>query len=564
MKVIVVGGVAGGMSAAARLRRLREDAEIVVLERGEYVSFANCGLPYHLAGEIVDRERLLVQTPASLAAALDLDVRTRHEVTAIDRDARQVSVSTPDGEQRLPYDVLLLAPGAKAIVPPLPGLDHPAVRTLRTVPDVDALKAVVDAGARSAVVVGAGFIGLEAAEALRHRGLAVTLVELADQVLAPLDPEMAAPVEAELRARGVDVRLGAAMTGVRVTGRASALEVDLTTGDPAPADLVLLAIGVRPETTLATDAGLDVDDRGAIVVDEHGVTSDTAIYAVGDAVAVRHRVTGATGPVPLAGPANRHGRAAADLVLLAIGVWPETTLAPVSGTAIVRVFDVVAASTGLSEKALRAAGIAHHAVHLHPHQHAGYYPGATQVHLKLLFAPDGRVLGAQATGADGVDKRIDVLATALHAGLTVWDLAELDLAYAPPFGSAKDPVTMAGYLAGNVLAGQVRLWYPADLDDAAVVPADAVLLDVRSDAEAESGRLPGALVVPHTQLRERLAEVPRGVPVRVYCASGLRSYLASRVLLQEGWDDVRTLSGGLLTLRAARPGLVLEAPVSAG
>ena len=568
MKAVVVGGVAGGMSFAARARRLCEDAEIVVLERDRYVSYANCGLPYYLGGEIADRSSLLLHTPDSLAATLALDVRTGHEVLAVDRAARTVRVRELDTgrEYDEPYDALVLATGASPVVPPLPGVDLPQVRVLRTVGDVDALSGLVDGGAGRAVVVGAGYVGLEAAEALHHRGLEVTVVELADQVLSPLDPEMARPVHEALLTHGIRLRLGVGLAGVRpaeqgpvADGTAdshpaddagAAVVVDLADGSCVPADIVLLAMGVRPESTLAREAGLTLGRNGAVLVDEHLRTSDPAIYAVGDAVQLVEAVTGAPAVIPLAGPANRAGRAAADHLFGRSG-----GRTPVQGTAIVRVFDVVAAGTGRSEKALRATGIPHHAVHLHPGHHAGYFPGARSVHLKVLFAPDGRLLGAQATGSEGVDKRIDVLATAIRAGMTVHDLADLELAYAPPFGSAKDPVNMAGFIGENVLAGDLTLWYADELDD---LPADAVLLDTRSAREFAAGHLPGAVNIPHTQVRERLAELPRGVPVRVYCLSGFRSYLATRILRQSGFDDVRNLSGGLSTLRLALPDIALE------
>jgi rhodanese-related sulfurtransferase len=390
------------------------------------------------------------------------------------------------------------------------------------------------------------------AEALRHRGLDVAVVELAEQVLTPLDPEMARAVEIALVEGGVQVRLGAGLAGIRSTEPADDLGVvvDLTDGSSLPADVVLLAMGVRPESGLARAAGLALNPRGAVVVNEHLQTSDPTIYAVGDCVEVVDAVTNDPAMVPLAGPANRQARDAADHLFGGIG-----RRAPVLGTAIVRVFDVVAATTGKSEKSLAAAGTPYRAVHLHPSSHAGYYPGARPIHLKVLLAPDGRVLGAQATGTEGVDKRIDVIATAIRAGMGVGDLADLELSYAPPFGSAKDPVNLAGMIAENVLDGTVRLWYPRELDG---LGDDAVLLDVRTPHEFASGHLPGAVNIPHTALRSRLCEVPLGVPVRIYCASGFRSYLAYRVLTQHGWDDVATLSGGMATLRLSRPDLRLE------
>lgn len=541
MRVVVVGGVAGGMSFAARARRLSEDAQIVVLERDPYVSYANCGLPYHLGGEIGDRASLILHTPESLAASLALDVRTGHEVLSLDPANREVLVRSAGRDYVEPYDVLVLSTGATPIRPAIPGVDLPLVRTLRSVPDVDALQALVEGGARRAVVVGAGFIGLESAEALRHRGLAVTLVELAPQVLPVLDPELARGVEQALLRGGVDVRLSTSVTGVYDDG--ARVRVALSSGVTVPSDLVLLAVGVRPESGLAAAAGLTLNGRGSIVVDEHLETSAPGIFAVGDAIQVYDTVTGAPTSVPLAGLANRQGRAVADHLFGRGGEAPRA-----QGTAIVRVFDTVAATTGRSEKSLLAEGLDVHSVHLHPGHHAGYFPGAQPLHLKLVFDSTGRILGAQATGGDGVDKRIDVIATALKAGLTVRDLAELELAYAPPFGSAKDPVNLAGFLAENVLAGDLVQWSsPADLPDG------AVLVDVRSAREFAAGHLVGALNIPHTELRARLDELPRNVPVRVYCASGFRSYLALRVLRQSGWDDVASLSGGLTTLLLAEP-----------
>ncbi len=569
MKIVVVGGVAGGMSAAARARRLSEDAEIVVLERGGYVSFANCGLPYHVGDEIPKRSALLVQTPDSLRAALDLDVRIGHDVVAIDRENRTVTArhTTATGQEDvvLPYHALVLAPGATIIRPPVPGLDLPQVHTLRTVPDADGLRAVVGAGARRAVVLGAGFIGIETAEALRIRGLEVDLVDLAPHVLPPLDRELAQLLDDELRANGVRTHVGVAAESIttspaQVDGehhglddRATA-EVHLSDGSVLEGDVVVLSVGVRPDSRLAADAGLELGPQGAIVVDSEQRTSDPHIWAVGDAAAVRHAVTGLVGPVPLAGPANRQGRRAADSILGAIS--PARRARPVLGTAVLRVFGLTAAMTGASQHTLQRAGIAYHTVHVHPGHHAGYFPGAEQMHLTITFAPDGRLLGAQAVGRDGVDKRIDVLATALFAGMTVDDVAELELAYAPPYGSAKDAVNMAGFVAQNVLDGSLRLWYPEELDK---VLDTALVLDVRTAREHARGHLPGALNVPHTELRERLEEVRTaagGRPVRVHCVSGFRSYLAHRVLDQAGFDSA-SLSGGLLTLHAARPDVEL-------
>jgi len=557
MRIVVVGGVAGGMSAAARARRLDESAEIVVLERGEHPSFANCGLPYFVGGEITDAARLLVQTPESLRAALALDVRTGHEVTAVDTDRRTVSVRTATGPSELSYDALVLAPGARAVRPPVPGLDSPRVRTLRTVPDARALRDRVEDGATRAVVLGGGFIGIEAAEALTLAGLAVTLVELAPHVLPPLEDEIAHPVTEELRRLGVDVRAGVAATAI-LSGPLRD-DVVLADGTRVPADLVVLSVGVQPDTAPFEAAGI-VCERGAIVVDEHGRTSAPGVWAVGDAVVSTDAVTGVRRPVPLAGPANRAGRLVADDILRPGTARPIP--APL-GTAIVRVGSLTAATTGANRRALDAAGVAYRTLRLHPNQHAGYFPGATQVHLLLhVRAGDGRLLGAQAVGTDGVDKRIDVLATAIRAGMDVTDLIDLDLAYAPPYGQAKDPVNLAGMVGANVLDGTLRLWYPDQLDDAL---ATALVLDTRSREEYASGHVPGSLNIPHTELRDRLDEVraaAAGRPVRALCGSGVRSAIAHRVLTQAGFDSA-SLSGGMLTLRAAlgdRAAAVLATP----
>ena len=570
LKIAIVGGVAGGMSAAARARRLDEHAEIIVFEQGDYVSFANCGLPYHLSGEISRREALLLHTPASLASSLNLDVRTGHRVTAIDRDAREVTVQTEDGTFRQPYDALLLSPGAVAVRPPIAGLDHPAVHTLRTVPDVDALRdsldglladCPTDSPAPRAVVIGAGFIGLEAVEALASRGLQVHLVELADHVLPPIDAELAPLLADELAAHGVDLRLAVSAQTVEPVdasaieesseaGSTGAVIVTLSDGSRLAADLVIVNVGVRPASALARDAGLDLGPTGAIRVDADQRTSDPHIWAVGDAVEVFHAVTGATGPVPLAGPANRQGRRAAD----SICGHRTTPQASVLGTAIVRVFDLTAATTGANQATLRRAGIAHEVVHIHPGDHAGYYPGSETMHLVASFSPDGTLLGAQGVGRSGVDKRIDVLATAIRAGMTADDLAELELAYAPPYGSAKDAVNMLGFVAQNVLDGTMPQWQAEDLDKAV---ATTLVLDVRSRSEFDAGHLDVALNIPHLELRERLDEVrdaAAGRAISVHCASGVRSYLATRVLLSEGFD-ARNLSGGWITLKAVHPEL---------
>ncbi|HEX2864306.1 MAG TPA: FAD-dependent oxidoreductase, partial [Deinococcales bacterium] len=480
LRVVIVGGVAGGASAATRLRRLDESARITLLERGEHVSFANCGLPYHIGGVIEERDRLLLQTPESLKARFNLDVRVRQEVLAIDREAREVRVRdlASGREYREPYDRLILAPGAAPLRPPIPGVEH--ALSLRNLPDMDAILARVDAGARQAVVIGGGFVGLEVAENLVERGVRVTVVEAAPQVMAALDPEMAAIVRAELEANGVRVCLGDALERLDDHGRT----VVLKSGARLSAGLVVLAIGVRPETRLAAEAGLAIGKRGGILVDQHLRTSDPSIYAVGDAVQ-KENLLGDEALVPLAWAANRQGRLAADHIK---GL--PARFARQQATAIAKVFGLTVAATGLNETALRAAGRAFQAVHTHPASHAGYYPGAERMSLKLLFDPaSGEILGAQAAGGAGTDKRIDVLSTAIKAGLRAPDLADLELAYAPPYSSAKDPVNMLGYIAGNLMNGERSLqWHELGLDDP--------VLDVRDPDEFALGHVAGALNIP--------------------------------------------------------------------
>jgi len=553
VKIVVVGGVAAGASVAARARRLDEDAEIVVLERGHHVSFANCGLPYHVGEVITDRSRLLLQTPDSLREMLDIDVRTGQEVVAIDRDARTVRVREVDGgrEYDEPYDALALCPGADPVRPPLAGIDDPRVHVLRRIGDMDRIKAVVDeacahrkADGRAplrAVVVGAGYIGLELAENLHHRGARVHVVELAGQILPPLDHEIAVPVEQHLRSRGIDVRLSTAAAAFEPTPEA--LRVELQDSTVLEADLVVLAVGVRPSVELARGAGLELGPHGGVLVDTHMGTSDPHIWAAGDAVETPHTVLGDLRLAPLAGPANRQGRVAADNMCGRDSEYRST-----QGTSVVKVFDMVAGGTGANERQLVAAGVAYRAVHVHPSGHAGYYPGTATMHLKVLFDPEsGRLLGAQACGFDGIDKRLDVLATALRLGATVFDLEELELAYAPPFGAAKDPVNMAGFVAANTIRGDLRLWYAQDYPQAV---EGARLLDVRTAEEFDLWHVPGAQNVPLGELRAACETWDRDQPVRLYCAVGFRSYLAYRALVQRGFTDVATLSGGSQTFRA--------------
>lgn len=551
-KVLIVGGVAGGATAAGRLRRLDETAQIILFERGPYVSFANCGLPYHIGGEIRSRQRLLLQTPAGLTARYNLDVRVQHEVLAIDRQRRCVRVRDLPGGREYDefYDVLLLSPGAAPVRPSLPGADHPRVFTLRNVPDTDRIRAAVGP-ARSALVVGGGFIGLEMAENLRRRELAVTLVELLPQVLPTLDPEMAAPLHAELRRHAVDLRLEEAVT--RFDDAAGAVRATLRSGGQVEADLAILAVGVRPDTRVARAAGLEVDERGAIVVDEFLRTSDPHIYAVGDAIQVRDAVLDQPTLIPLAGPANRQARIAADNIAGRTARYRGT-----QGTSIVRVFALAAGSTGASEKALQRAGRACRKAYVRAGHHVGYFPGAEPLWIKVLYAPeDGRVLGGQIVGAAGVDKRVDVLATAIQAGFTVYDLEELELAYAPQFGAAKDPLNLAGFVAANELRGDVAVICPEEVG--ANGGAGWTLLDVRDEEEILAGQIPGALPIPLEQLRERWRELPTDKPIAAYCATGQRSYYACRLLTQKGLD-CRNLAGGYLLYNLVRGATVSTAP----
>ena len=556
MRIVIVGGVAGGMSCAARARRLDESAEIIVLERGAHVSFANCGLPYFVGGEITDPGALLVQTPESLRTALALDVRPGNEVIALDAAARTVTVRSAEGLEQITFDALVLSPGASAFVPPIPGVDSPRVRTLRTVEDAIALREKVAAGARRAVVLGAGFIGIEAAEALAAQGLEVSVVELAPQPLPPVEPELAWLVSDELRALGIDLRVGVAAASIHHGPDADT--VVLADGTQLDADMVVMSVGVRPDTAIFEEAGIACE-RGAMIVDSRGRTSVPGIWAVGDATLSVDPITGARRPVALAGPANRAGRLVADDILR-----PELAreIPQPIGTAIVRVGSLTAALTGANRTALDAAGSRYRTLHLHANQHAGYFPGASQIHLVVhMDADTGRILGAQAVGAEGVDKRIDVLATAIRAGMTADELIDLDLAYSPPYGQAKDAVNLAGMVGENILNETLRLWYATELDE---VLDTALVLDVRRKDEWVTGHLPGALHIPHTELRERIDEVREqaaGRPVRVMCASGVRSAIAHRVVSQAGMDSA-SLSGGILTLRAtlgARAADILEA-----
>lgn len=547
MKLLIVGGVAGGASAAARSRRLSEDAEIILFERGPDVSFANCGLPYYIGGEIAERKKLLVTTSEMLRTRFKLDVRTRSSVEAIDRKAKKVRVrdlaSGHDYEES--YDKVILATGAAPFRPSIPGMELPGVFTLRHLDDTDRIKARIDQGVKQAVLLGGGFISLELAENLVRLGISTTVVEKNDQILTPFDKEMTTPIVEELAKRGVTLLLGQAAESVEKT--ASGLAVNLNSGQRLPVQLVIFGVGVRPENKLAVDAGLAVGPRGGIRVNDHLQTSDPDIYAVGDAIEVKDVVSGDATQVPLAGPANRQGRIAADNVF-----GRSVTYRGTQGTAILGFFDRTAAMTGASEKSLRRANRPFRKVYVHPTHHAGYYPGAEGMTLKLLFDPTtGRVLGAQGVGGAGVDKRIDILAVAIQGGMTVYDLEEMELCYAPQFGSAKDPINMAGFVASGLLRGD----HPqVDVEAVLAAPASErpLLLDVRTPDEFASGHIPGAMNIPVDDLRSRLNELPRDRKIAAYCQVGQRGYLATRILLQSGLT-ASNIGGGYKTYKLFQP-----------
>lgn len=538
-KVVIVGGVAGGASAAARLRRLGEDCEILVLDRGPYVSFANCGLPYYVGDVIQDERKLLVASEALFRDRFNIAVRTRHEVISIDRAEQTIEVrNLVSGETyQESYDALVLSPGAKALRPPFPGVDLPGVFVLRTIPDSRQIRGwLEEKEAKRAVVVGGGFVGLEMAENLVHRGLEVTVIELSPQVMPPLDVEMADPVAEHLRAKGVRLCLGDGVAAFEE--EATGLRVKTQSGESFPADIVILAIGVRPETQLAQAAGLELGQLGGIKVDAQMRTSDPQVWAVGDAVEVEDLITKTPALIPLAGPANRQGRLAADSIL-----GREVAFRGVQGTAVCGLFGLVVAATGATERCLSRAKFEHaQAVYLHPGHHVGYYPGAKAIHIKVVYdGRDGRLLGAQAVGEEGVARRIDVISLAIQMGGTVFDLEQAELCYAPQFGAAKDPVNLAGMIAANVIRGDHPAARWEDLAEAKVS-----LVDVRSPAEFERGHVEGALSLPLEELRARSGELPQDRPIWVYCRVGQRGYYATRLLAQRGFD-VKNLLGGILT-----------------
>jgi NADPH-dependent 2,4-dienoyl-CoA reductase/sulfur reductase-like enzyme/rhodanese-related sulfurtransferase len=552
-KVVIVGGVAGGASCAARLRRLDETAQIVMFEKGPHISFANCGLPYHIGGVIPEREDLLILTPQQFKTRFQVDVRVETLVTGINREKREVEVAAASGRTYTEgYDYLVLAPGAEPIRPPVPGIDLPGIYTLRSIRDMDEImRSVTEARPRTALVIGGGYIGLEIAENLRLRELEVAIVEKLPQVMAPLDGEMANIVHEHLHFKGIATWLGDGLSSFARTN--NGLITRLESGQVIAADLVILAIGVRPDTSLAVKAALDTGTTGGIQVEDHMRTSDERIYAAGDAVEVRHLVTGLPALIPLAGPANRQGRIIADNI-----AGRDVTYKGTQGTSIVRVFDLTAATTGLNEKSLKRLNIPYAKVYIHPSDHAGYYPGSHQMAIKVLFRKeDGRLLGAQIVGPNGVDKRIDCLAIAMRAGLTVYDLEDQELAYAPPYGSAKDPINMIGFAASNILKGDVNA---ASWDEIAFpLPKAVTLVDVRGKPEWDKGHVPGAVNIPLDQLRSKLGDLPKDKEVLAYCGVGLRSYIAHRILKQHGFRS-RNVMGGYRSFRAFHPELAKGDP----
>lgn len=536
MKVVIVGGVAGGASAAARLRRLDEKAEIVMLERGPYISFANCGLPYYIGGEIKKKSALTLQTPQSFKSRFNVDVRVNSEVTAIHTAEKTVTVRTAEGEYEESYDKLILSPGAAPIVPPLPGVDNERVFTLRNIPDTEKIREYVEEEfPDSAVVIGGGYIGVEMAENLKKSGVETTIVELSDHLIAPLDYDMACEVHQYARSQGLNLVLNNGVTAIEEKG--GKLCVKLSNGE-LETDMVILSVGVRPDTALAKDAGLALNARGAILTDAHMLTSDPDIYAVGDAVEITDFVTKQKGYIPLAGPANKQGRIAADNLCGIPSEYKQT-----QGSSVLKLFDMTIAMTGVNERTAKAAGLHYDRMYTYNQSHASYYPGGHGISMKVLYEKGtGRLLGAQLVGYDGVDKRCDVLAVAIRAGLTASDLTELELCYAPPFGSAKDPVNYAGYAIENVLTGKIKTFH---WDEVASLPRDGsvTLLDVRTAAERANGCIDGFIGIPVDELREHISELDPKKPIYVHCQSGLRSYIACRILAGYGFDCYN-LTGG--------------------
>lgn len=537
-KVVIIGGVAGGASAAARLRRLDENAHIVVVERGPYISFANCGLPYYLGGTIQDRAALTLQTPESFKARFNVDVRVFSEAVSIQPDNKTITIHNHNtGEEyEESYDSLILSMGADAAMPPIPGIDSKKVFTVRNIPDTVAVKTYIEEHqAKKAVVAGGGFIGLEVAENLHDLGMDVTLVEMADQVIPSIDADMAAQVHGHMRQKGLHLLLGSALQKIEDTETGVSLTVN---GETIDADLLVMAIGVRPASEIAVKAGLPANAKGALIVNSAMETGVDGIYAVGDLIEITHFVTGEKGYIPLAGPANKQGRIAADNIC---GIPSRYT--GTQGSSILKVFDLAVASTGITEKTAKALHLNYEKSFTFSANHATYYPGATNMSIKTIFEKDtGKILGVQIVGNDGVDKRCDVFATAIRAGMTAKDLTELELCYAPPFGSAKDPVNMAGYVIENMMSGLVKTFHWHDIEKISKDP-NAFLLDTRNPMEYMAGTIPGFVNIPLDSLRDRLDEIPKDKTIYVTCQIGLRGYIAARILMQNGYD-VYNLSGG--------------------
>ena len=539
-KVIIIGGVAGGATAAAKLRRISEEVEIILIERGEYISFANCGLPYYIGETITDRSKLLVQTVEGMSGRFNMDIRNLSEAVKIDPENKKVTIKNLRNDEvyEESYDKLLLSPGASPIVPPIPGLkENETLFTLRNIPDTDTIKQYVDDHKpEKAVVVGGGFIGIEMAENLVHRGIEVTMIEMSGQVMAPIDIEMASLLHTHIREKGVNLIIGNGVQSFADQGR----KVILADGTEVATNMTILSIGVKPENQLAKEAGLELGARGHIVVNEYLQTSQEDIYAVGDAIEVVDYINGQKAAIALAGPANRQGRIAAKNMMGGSEKYQGTL-----GSSVAKVFDLTVASTGNNEKTLKRYGIPYEVLHIHPSSHAGYYPGAAQMSMKLIFDKEtGKIYGAQAIGADGVEKRIDVIATAIKGGLTVEDLTNVELCYAPPYSSAKDPVNMAGYVATNLVEGELEhiQWHEVD----EIIANGGLVIDVREPIEREFGFIKGSINIPLDQLRNRLDEIPQDQTVYVSCQVGLRGYLASRILKNNGYS-VKNVDGGWKT-----------------
>jgi NADPH-dependent 2,4-dienoyl-CoA reductase/sulfur reductase-like enzyme/rhodanese-related sulfurtransferase len=551
-RILIVGGVAGGASAAARLRRLDETAEIIIFERGDYISFANCGLPYYIGGEIENRDDLLLQTPESFKKRFNIEVRVCNEVRGIDSGKKQISVKNLGTGRTYTesYDKLILSPGAEPARPPIPGIDSERIFTLRNVPDTDLINDFIDQHKpKRAVIVGAGYIGLEMAENLRRRGMLVAIVEMVDQVLPVMDKEMAAFIQQELHKHNVALWLNDAVANFMPSD--SRLMVGLKSGMELSCEMVILAMGVRPEVDLARQAKLQIGTTGGIKVNKQLQTSDPDIYAIGDAIEVRDFALDNPTLIPLAGPANKQGRMVADNICGRTRQYNGT-----QGTSILKVFDLTVAMTGASEKALAKTNIEYEKLYIHPANHVSYYPGAEQMHIKLLFSrPEGKILGAQIVGFHGVDRRIDIFAVAIRAGLTVFDLQEMELAYAPPYGSGKDAVNMAGFVASNILEDtmEVAHWDQLDRDD--------YILDVRTVGEFKRGNVPSSVNIPVNEIRNRLDELPKDTIINVYCRVGIRSYIACRILMQKGFV-ARNISGGYITYCSYQNKEVLDHPTA--